>query len=96
MSAQRRSDEVVDITEWLGQMLRYSLQVDSDLVKLREEMQYIRYYVSIMKIRYGDRLTIDIHDAQELGDVSIVKFIMQPLVENAVRHGVEATGCRAR
>jgi two-component system sensor histidine kinase YesM len=89
LSAQHRSNEVVDVTEWLGQMLRYSLHVDSDLAKLREEMQYIRYYVSIMKIRYGERLTIDIHDAPELGDASIVKFILQPLVENAIKFSLE-------
>ncbi|QJD87129.1 sensor histidine kinase [Cohnella herbarum] len=89
LSVQQRSEEVIDVTEWLGQMLRYSLRVDSDLVKLREEMQYIRYYVSIMKIRFGDRFSIDIQDSPELGDVPIVKFILQPLVENAIKFSQE-------
>ncbi|MCD9023762.1 sensor histidine kinase [Cohnella silvisoli] len=89
LSAQSRNEEVIDVTEWLGQMLRYSLRVDSDLVKLREEMQYIRYYVAIMKIRFGERLTIEIHDTPEYGDVSIVKFILQPLVENAIKFSLE-------
>jgi two-component system sensor histidine kinase YesM len=70
-------------------MLRYSLRVDSDLVKLREEMQYIRYYASIMKIRFGKRLRIDIQDCSELGGAEIVKFILQPIVENAIKFGLE-------
>jgi two-component system sensor histidine kinase YesM len=89
LSAQKRSGEVIDVTEWLGQMLRYSLRVDSDLVKLGEEMQYIRYYVSIMKIRFGERLTIEIQDRPELEKAEIVKFILQPLVENAIKFSLE-------
>lgn len=89
LSAQRRSKEVMDVTEWLGQMLRYSLSVDSDLAKLREELEYVRYYVSIMKLRFGDGLAIDVIDAPELGNVPIVKFILQPLVENAIKFGLE-------
>jgi len=89
LSAQKRSDEAIDVTEWLGQMLRYSLRSDSDLAKLREEMQYIRYYVSIMKIRFGDRIRVDIRHDPELGDTAIVKFILQPLVENAIKFSQE-------
>jgi two-component system sensor histidine kinase YesM len=89
LSAQKRSDEVIDVTEWLGQMLRYSLRADSDLVKLRDEMQYIRDYVSIMKIRFGDRIRVDIQDSPESGNALIVKFILQPLVENAIKFSQE-------
>jgi len=89
LSAQKRSEEVIDVTEWLGQMLRYSLRSDSDLAKLREEMQYIRYYVSIMKIRFGDRIRVDVEESPELGNAPIVKFILQPLVENAIKFSQE-------
>jgi len=89
LSAQKRSEEVIDVTEWLGQMLRYSLRADSDVVKLRDEMQYIRDYVSIMKVRFGDRILVEIGDCPELGNTSIVKFILQPLVENAIKFSQE-------
>ncbi|MFD0671399.1 sensor histidine kinase [Cohnella sp. GCM10027633] len=89
LSAQKRSDEVVDVTERLGQMLRYSLRADSDLTKLREEIQYIRDYVSIMKVRFGERLRVEIREGPELGNAEVIKFILQPLVENAIKFGLE-------
>ncbi|MFC3801863.1 sensor histidine kinase [Cohnella sp. GCM10012308] len=92
LSAQERSDEVIDVTEWLGQMLRYSLRADSDLVALKEELRYIRHYVSIMSVRFGDRLRVSIEEEEGLGDQQIVKFILQPLVENAIKFGAESGG----
>lgn len=92
LSAQERSDEVIDVTEWLGQMLRYSLRADSDLVALKEELRYIRHYVSIMSVRFGDRLRVSIEEEEGLGEQQIVKFILQPLVENAIKFGAESGG----
>ncbi|MBB6637453.1 cache domain-containing sensor histidine kinase [Cohnella thailandensis] len=89
LSAQKRSDEVIDVTERLGQMLRYSLRVNSDLAKLSEELQYIRYYIDIMSVRFGDRLRVEIEEDEGIRDVTIVKFILQPLVENAIKFGLE-------
>jgi len=89
LSVQGRSDEVVEVTESLGQMLRFSLRTDTDLVRLNEEMRYIKHYVSILRIRFGKRLDISISAEPELGNTSIVKFIFQPLVENAVKFSLE-------
>ncbi|REE90634.1 two-component system sensor histidine kinase YesM [Paenibacillus taihuensis] len=89
LSAQGRTDDVVDVTESLGQMLRFSLRTDNDLVQLKEELRYIRHYVSILRIRFGNRLDIAISAETELGNESIVKFIFQPLVENAVKFSLE-------
>lgn len=92
LSAQERSDDVIDVTEWLGQMMRYSLRADSDLVALKEELRYIRHYVSIMSVRFGDRLRVSIEEEEGLGEQQIVKFILQPLVENAIKFGAESGG----
>ncbi|SFT24342.1 sensor histidine kinase [Paenibacillus sp. BC26] len=89
LSAQGRSEEVVDVTESLGQMLRFSLKTDTDLVKLQEEMRYIRHYISILRIRFGSRLDIELNVDPTLEHLSIVKFIFQPLVENAVKFSLE-------
>lgn len=89
LSAQKRSDEVIDVTERLGRMLRYSLKADSDLARLSEEMAYIRYYVAIMSIRFGDKLRVEFDEEEGLGETRIVKFILQPVVENAIKFGLE-------
>ena len=89
LAVQGRTDEVVDITEALGSMLRYSLKTDRELVKLSEEMQYIRHYVAILRVRFGDRLEIGIREDPSIGSASIVRFILQPLVENAVKFSLE-------
>lgn len=87
--AQGRNDEVIDVTESLGSMLRYSLKLDSDLVKLSEEIRCIRHYITILNIRFGERLTINIEEDERTKHVHIVKFILQPLLENAVKFSLE-------
>lgn len=89
LSAQGRNDEVIDVTESLGRMLRFSLRLDTELVKLKEEIQYLRYYISIMEVRFGDRLKIDIHEQFDVKEAMIVKFMLQPLVENAIKYSLE-------
>ncbi|HEY0826949.1 MAG TPA: sensor histidine kinase [Bacilli bacterium] len=89
LAAQGHQDKVVDATESLGSMLRLSLRLDSDLVELREELEYIKYYVKILKIRFGDRFNMEIEESASDGRVMIVKFILQPLLENAVKYTLE-------
>ncbi|MBJ6362479.1 sensor histidine kinase [Paenibacillus sp. GCM10012307] len=89
LSAQGRTEHVVEVTESLGQMLRFSLRTDTDVVQLKEELRYIRHYASILKIRFGQRLDMEIRVEPGLEQASIVKFIFQPLVENAVKFSLE-------
>lgn len=89
LAVQERTDDVIDVTESLGQMLRYSLRTDTDMVLLKEEMNYIQHYIAILRIRFGNRLDIAVTAEPELAKMSIVKFIFQPLVENAVKFSQE-------
>jgi two-component system sensor histidine kinase YesM len=86
LAVQKRSEGVIEVAEALGLMLRYSMKMDSDLVMLKQELQYIRYYISILQIRFGTSLQIDIQDDPSIHDVLIIKFILQPIVENAVKY----------
>lgn len=89
LAVQKRSDDVVDVTEALGKMMRFSLKLNADSVKLSEELTYIRDYVAIMKIRFGDRIDVAFDVAPDAGEVPILKFILQPLVENAVKYSLD-------
>lgn len=85
LSAQKKHEEVMDVTESLGLMLRYSLKLDSNLASLSEELLYIRRYANIIRSYYGDAIDIAIREERGLEGIQVIKFILQPLVENAVK-----------
>jgi LytS/YehU family sensor histidine kinase len=73
----------------LSDLLRTSLRVDaSHQVPLRDELEFVRRYLAMAQIRFGDRLTVDYTaDDDVLGEL-VPTFILQAVVENAVRHGI--------
>lgn len=73
----------------LGYILRYSINETSDTVPLHEEIEVIRRYLSISQTRFESRLNYTIEVEPELEDYRIPRFLLQPIVENAVIHGVE-------
>ncbi len=89
LAAQKRTEEVIDVSESLGKMLRFSLRLDSDFVVLKDEFQYLREYIAIMTLRFGDRLQVNIHEDDEVKHAVMIKFMLQPLVENAIKYSIE-------
>jgi len=86
LSMQGRTDDSVRVIESLGKMLRFSLKINDDLIGLAEELGYVRDYASILKVRFGERLHLTIEEEGDLARVTVVKFILQPLIENAVKY----------
>src|SRR5215831_7007383 len=75
--------------EHLGDLLRLSLESkDRQEVPLAEEMAFLEHYLAIQKIRFGDHLRIETQIAPEVKHASVPCLFVQPLVENAVRHGI--------
>lgn len=72
----------------LSSMLRYVL-IDTDLVPLSREMQFISDYCDLQKLRFDDKLNFTIEYEEEASDWLVPKLILQPLVENAILHGIE-------
>src|SRR5690606_32417039 len=89
LAAMKRNDMVIDATESLGQMMRYSLNLNSDLVNVKEELNYIRDYLFILKLRYEDQLEVTIEEDERTKDLLVAKFLLQPIVENAVKYSLE-------
>lgn len=77
-----------DLILRLSSFFRYSLESDEKLVPLRREIQLLRDYIELQETRYGDRITMEIQSAPELESVVVPKFILQPLVENSIVHGL--------
>ena len=74
----------------LGALLRRSLDCqDSSEISLVEELSALEHYLSIQKIRFGDRIKIDVDVQPEVRAVMVPSMLLQPLVENAIRHGLE-------
>jgi hypothetical protein len=75
--------------EHLGDLLRLSLETkDKQEVPLAEELAFLDHYLEIQKIRFGDQLTIDIDVTPEVRYALVPSLLLQPLVENAIRHGI--------
>lgn len=78
----------------LGDLLRISLrQADRQLVRLAEELDFLDAYLDIQRARHGDRLEVVWDVDPELAGAEVPHLVLQPLVENAVRHGVEKALC---
>lgn len=88
LTVQKRTSEAIDVIESLGKMLRFSLNIQTDLVSIQEELQYIKHYVLITKVRFSDRLVFDINIDPAIERNQIVKFILQPIVENAIKYSL--------
>jgi len=75
--------------EHLGDLLRLSLESkDRQEVPLAEELAFLDHYLAIQKIRFGDNLNVEINVAPEVKYASVPCLLVQPLVENAIRHGI--------
>ena len=73
----------------LGDLLRASLERDATaLVPLQEEIEFLKKYLEIQKARFGDRLEIRFHVEESARDAAIPSLLLQPLVENAIKHGI--------
>ncbi|MDE7269788.1 MAG: sensor histidine kinase [Acetatifactor sp.] len=81
--------KVVSMVGSLSEFFRTSLNQGKDIVSLREELQHVRSYLEIQQVRYQDILQYEIHMPEELYDYSIPKITIQPLVENALYHGIK-------
>jgi two-component system sensor histidine kinase YesM len=84
-----RGDEVSAIVLELGRFLRGSMRNTHEMVSLDDEFRMIRDYLSIQKRRFDDRLRFDLSVDQEILAIRVPKFILQPIVENSLVHGLE-------
>ena len=84
-----QSGEVIHITRALSDFFRISLSQGKDWIPLSEEIKHLTGYLTIQKIRYRDILDYEISIPDELCHVQVLKLLLQPLVENAIYHGVK-------
>ncbi|NBD27921.1 sensor histidine kinase [Paenibacillus glycinis] len=88
MAEFNESDRVISTTKALAKFFQLSLSGGSELTTVENEMNHVAQYLFIQKERYGDKLHYRLHFDPALADKAIPKIILQPLVENAIYHGI--------
>jgi two-component system, LytTR family, sensor kinase len=84
-----RGDNAVDMIAGLSELLRKTLQTsDKQQVSLSEELDVVGKYLEIEKARFAERLRVNIQIPQDLRRARVPSLILQPIVENAVKHGI--------
>ena len=103
MAEGKKNEEVVIMTASLARLLRQSISNEEEQVPIRQEVEYARSYLTIQKMRYKDKLEFQIQVEEEILGVQIIKLVLQPLIENAIYHGLKykegkgllvVSGCR--
>lgn len=89
MSEAGENDEVVEMTSALARLLRQSISNDQEEVELEKEIEYVKNYLTIQKMRYKDKLEFFIYVDPRVAHVPVIKLVLQPLVENAIYHGIK-------
>lgn len=89
MSEVGNNKEVVEMTSSLAKLFRVSISRGKEYITVEEELAHVKSYLTIQKIRYGNKLDYDINVDETLLQIKIIKIIIQPIVENAIYHGIK-------
>lgn len=89
MAEWGKTKEVVDMTASLAKLLRRSISNEQEIVTIEEEVAYTKEYLTIQKMRYKDKLEYEIFVEPEIAKEKMIKLALQPLVENAIYHGIK-------
>ncbi len=95
MAEGKKCDEVVMMTSSLAKLFRLSISKGEEIITIRNEIEHIKSYLTIQKMRYRDKLDFEIDVDENILKYRTLKILLQPLVENAIYHGIknkEGTG----
>lgn len=82
------NEKAIKVTKNLGMLLRNSLNIDEDFVKLDKEIEHAKNYLDIQKIRYDNKFTYEFIKKIQTSSLYVPKLILQPIIENAIYHGI--------
>ena len=85
------TEEAQDMVGRLGELLRYTLDQKNDFIPLSTELEFIQNYLEIEQIRFKERLRLDYHIDEKTEPLYVPSFILQPLIENSIKHGLSNT-----
>lgn len=89
MAQEYEADDISDIVCNLTTLFRLSLSKGKEIISLEDELEQVESYLKIQMVRYKDKFEYNVICPDELKDYQVVKLILQPLVENAIYHGIK-------
>lgn len=89
MAMIHEADDMAEMVEALSDTFRLSLNKGNKLILVKDELEHVCSYMRVQDFRYGERFSLDVQVEEEIKDCYILKFILQPFVENAMYHGLE-------
>jgi Predicted signal transduction protein with a C-terminal ATPase domain len=89
LALQNGDRKVYSLISSLGKMMRYHMRADSTSVPLSAELDYVRSYLALQRQRFDENLHYHIEADERAGAVRVPKMILQPLVENVFKHGIQ-------
>ncbi|MFC3745932.1 sensor histidine kinase [Paenibacillus sp. GCM10012306] len=89
LAERGKTDEVVTMIHSLSKFFRISLSKGKNIITVQEELDHIRHYLVIQSFRFKNKFKYEIHAQDEVLQCQTVKLILQPIVENALYHGIE-------
>ena len=89
MALERDAQDIYEATIKMSKLVRYSMRIEQKAVSMSEELEHIKGYLDIQKLRFGKRLhyTVDISD--KIKEYKIPKFTIQPIIENSFKYGLK-------
>ncbi len=84
----KKQPEIEQLILALGSFFRISLHKGEQFIRVSEEIELLRSYVTIEKIRFPGKISIEYRVEADIMDCSMMKIVLQPLVENAIKHGL--------
>ena len=89
MAESGKKDQVIRLVQSLSTLFRISLSKGKDWITIQKELEHVQSYMVIQQMRYRDILEYDICVASELYSYPILKMTLQPIIENAIYHGIK-------
>lgn len=89
LAYEKEQEEIARLADAIINLLRFTVKNANMLIKLRDEIDYIKNYVYIQKERYEDAFTVEYDVSEEAQEFNIIGFILQPFIENSILHGLD-------
>lgn len=89
MAVIHEADDMAEMVEALSKIFRLSLNKGNKLILAKDEVEHVCAYMKVQNFRYGERFALHVYVDEEVQSCYILKFILQPFVENAMYHGLE-------
>lgn len=96
MAKEYQASDIVETVDALATLFRIALSRGSETITVAQEIRHVTSYLQIQKVRYEEMISYEVHVAKNCERLKVQKLILQPLIENAIYHGIKNSGRSGR